>query len=135
MHDLHIVDFFRDSALILVQLYNRFPAKSTLYMDDICGPDSPDEFGLHSPRFSACFNAALWLADEGYFRFSQPLRQEALEDAVLTQQAFLQLSSLSSMESPESRVTTLKTILKENNSNKLNTYLLKEFEDFQDRKS
>lgn len=56
MADLHIDDFYRDAALILLRLYRTFPRKTILYVDDISGPDTPDEFGLHSERFQSCFS-------------------------------------------------------------------------------
>lgn len=93
MHDLHIGDFYKDVAGILITLYMRFPQKSTLYIEDINGPDTPDEFGLHSPRHLSCFSAALWLAEEGYLRFTQTIHQDALDEVVLTQAAFLFFSS------------------------------------------
>ncbi len=90
---LHIDDFCRDCVRIMVLLHKRFPQKSTLYIEDIIGPDEPDEFGLHSPRHLACLGAALWLADEGYLRFGQTMQQQALDEAVLTHKAFLLLSA------------------------------------------
>ena len=63
MADIHIDDFYRDVATIFLRLYAVFPRKSTLYVEDICGPDQPDEFGLHHPRFQAGFSAMVWLAD------------------------------------------------------------------------
>lgn len=91
--DLHIEDFCKDTAKILLALYKRFPQKSTLYVEDISGPDTPDEFGLHSPRHSACFNTLLWLAENDYLHFSDVVRQEALENVVLSHRAFTFLSS------------------------------------------
>ena len=55
MADIHIDDFYRDVAAIFLRLYALFPRKSTLFVEDISGPDQPDEFGLHHPRFEACF--------------------------------------------------------------------------------
>ncbi len=93
MADLHIDDFYKDAARILVQLYNAFPRKTTVYVEDISGPDSPDEYGIHSPRHQACFSAMLWLADEGYVRYEDTIRQEALDQAVLTHKAFILLNT------------------------------------------
>jgi len=53
MADLHIEDFYRDVAKIFLQLYAVFPRKTILYVEDISGPDEPDEYGLHHPRFQA----------------------------------------------------------------------------------
>ncbi len=41
MDDLHVDDFYRDVALILLHLYSTFPRRSILYVEDVCGPDSP----------------------------------------------------------------------------------------------
>lgn len=91
MSDLHIDDFYRDAGLILARLYGVFPRKTTLYVEDISGPDTPDEFGLHSDRFASCFSTLLWLADTGYLRYDTTIRQEALDQAVLTERGFLLL--------------------------------------------
>lgn len=93
MSDLHIDDFYRDAAKILMALYNQFPRKMTLYVEDICGPDTPDEFGLHSTRHQACFHTMMWLGTSDYLRYEQAVRQEALDQAVLTHRGFLVLSS------------------------------------------
>ncbi len=93
MADLHIEDFYRDVATILLRLYASFPRKITLYVDDVCGPDQPDEFGLHHPRFQAGFGAMVWLAEQGYLQFEETIRQEAIDQAVLSRRGFLLLSS------------------------------------------
>jgi hypothetical protein len=98
MADLHIDDFYRDAALILLRLYRTFPRKTILYVDDISGPDTPDEFGLHSERFQSCFSTMVWLADQGYLDFDGTIREEALDQAVLTQRGFLLLSCRSELE-------------------------------------
>jgi EAL domain-containing protein (putative c-di-GMP-specific phosphodiesterase class I) len=91
--DLHIDDFYRDSAKILLMLYAQFPRKTTLYVEDIAGPDTPDEFGLHSPRHEACLHTMLWLANSHYLTFEQLVRQEALDQVVLSHRGFLALNS------------------------------------------
>ncbi|WP_097461167.1 hypothetical protein [Mangrovitalea sediminis] len=95
MADIHIDDFYKDTARILLQLYNAFPRKASVFVEDIAGPDQPDEFGLHSKRHMACFGAMLWLAEEGFIRYVDTIRQEAVDQAILTQQSFVRLSSLS----------------------------------------
>ncbi len=97
MADLHIDDFYRDVAKIFLRLYAVFPRKAILYVEDISGPDEPDEFGLHNPRFEACFSAMVWLAEHGYLNFHDTIREEALDQAVLSQKAFLLLSSRSNL--------------------------------------
>lgn len=93
MSDIHIDDFYKDSAKILVQLYGHFPRRIILYVDDISGPDTPDEFGLHNPRYEACFQTMLWLASTGYIEYGQPVQRDALDQACLSHKAFLLLNS------------------------------------------
>ncbi|MEZ5573294.1 MAG: hypothetical protein R3E64_14930 [Halioglobus sp.] len=97
MADIHIDDFYRDVAKIFLRLYSIFPRKIILYVEDISGPDQPDEFGLHHPRFEACFSAMVWLAENGYVHFQDTIRQEALDQVVLTRKAFLLLASRSDL--------------------------------------
>jgi len=92
MADLHIADFYRDTALILTRLFTTFPVPTILYVDDVCGPDAPDEFGLPSARSNACFSTMLWLAEHDYLRYVTTIRQEALDQAVLSQRGFLLLT-------------------------------------------
>lgn len=93
MADIHVEEFYKDVAVALVQLYSVFPRRLNLFVEDIAGPDEPDEFGLHSPRHMACFGALLWLEEEGLLRYVDTIRQEALDQAVLTQKAFVRLST------------------------------------------
>lgn len=95
MADIHIDDFCRDVALVLVQLYNAFPRRHTLYVEDISGPDEPDEVGLHSKRYTACFGAMLWLAEEGYLRYETLVYRDGIDQAVLTNKSFVLLSATS----------------------------------------
>jgi hypothetical protein len=97
MADLHIEDFYKDVAMIFLRLYSIFPRKIVLYVEDISGPDEPDEFGLHNPRFEACFSTMVWLAEHGYLLFDDTVRQEALDQVVLSQKAFLLLASRSEL--------------------------------------
>jgi hypothetical protein len=91
MLDVHIDDFFKDCAVILLHGFRNFPAKQTLYVEDICGPDEADEFGLHSPRHLSAFGAIIWLQEEGYIRFSEIDRQESVDEFVLASKAFTRL--------------------------------------------
>ncbi|WP_309043247.1 hypothetical protein [Marinobacter sediminicola] len=93
MADIHIEEFYKDAAVALVQLYNAFPRRVNLFVEDIAGADQPDEFGLHSKRHMACFGTLLWLAEEGFLRYVDTIRQDALDQAVLTQEAFIRLSA------------------------------------------
>ncbi|MCO6056847.1 hypothetical protein NG726_09205 [Pseudomonas sp. MOB-449] len=90
--DLQIDDFYKDCATGLIQLYQAFPRRIALYVDDLIGPSEPDEFGLPSQRHESCLGALLWLADEGYLRFDSTIHFEALDQAVLTEKGFLRLS-------------------------------------------
>jgi hypothetical protein len=93
--DLHIDDFCRDAALILLHLYSAFPRRASVYVEDICGPDTPDDVGLHSDRHMGCLGAMLWLAEENYLRFEAMIYQDGIDQAVLTGKTFTLLCGLS----------------------------------------
>lgn len=93
MSDLHIDDFYRDIARALVLLYGQFPRQMILYTEDICGEDQVDEFGLSSTRFNCGFSALLWLADCGYIKYLTTIRNQALDQVVLTHKGFTRLFS------------------------------------------
>lgn len=93
MADIHVEEFYKDVGVALVQLYGVFPRRVNLFVEDIAGPDEPDEFGLHSKRHMACFGALLWLEEEGLLRYVDTIRQEALDQAVLSHAAFVRLSA------------------------------------------
>jgi hypothetical protein len=95
MADINIENFYQHIAKILSILYAAFPSKSPLYVDDIAGVDNPDEYGLHSPHYTAGFFAMLWLADEQYIRHVDTIRQDGVDQAVLTHKAFLKLTRVS----------------------------------------
>ena len=90
--DLQIDDFYRDAAAGLLMLYQAFPRKITLYVDDLIGHEEPDEFGLPSKRHQSCLGALLWLGEEGYLRYESTIQQLALDQVVLTEKAFLRLT-------------------------------------------
>ena len=93
MTDIHVDDFFKDGAKVLTQLYAAFPRRHSVFVEDICGPEEPDEFGLHSQRHLSCFGTMLWLGEEGYLRFEDTIRQEAIDQAVLSARCFTLLST------------------------------------------
>ncbi len=93
MSDIHIDDFYKDAGLILSRLYASFPRKTTIYVEDISGVDIPDEFGIHSDRFLACFSTMIWLQETDYLCYETTIRQEAIDQAVLTEKGFLGLST------------------------------------------
>ena len=91
MLDVHIDDFFKDTAIALLTGMQQFPSPKTLFIEDICGPDDMDEFGLHSPRHLAALGAIQWMKDEGFARFGAMDRQESVDDLVLTSKSFSRL--------------------------------------------
>ena len=91
--DINVDDFCKDAGRALLMLYHAFPRPHTLFVEDICGRDRTDEFGMHSDRHVACFSALLWLAEEGLLRYVDTIRQEAVDQAVLTGRCFSLLST------------------------------------------
>ncbi|MEM9621137.1 MAG: hypothetical protein AAF993_05775 [Pseudomonadota bacterium] len=89
--DIHVDEFFADAGKILVNLFRVFPRPVTLFAEDICGADTPDEYGVHSQRFQACFAAMLWLGEEGYLRYQDTIKSDAIDQAVLTGKCFTAL--------------------------------------------
>jgi len=94
MFDIHIEEFFHDSFKVLNTLYQAFPKKCNVFVEDIAGADQPDEYGLHSDRFQCCFGSMLWLEQEGFIRFESTLRQEAIDQASLTMKGLVMVSTL-----------------------------------------
>lgn len=93
MSGIHIDEFYGDATRAITSLYSVFPRPVTLFAEDICGPDDPDEYGVHSNRFLACFATMLWLGEEGYIRYHDTIRQEAIDQAVLSGRCFAALLS------------------------------------------
>ncbi len=94
MADLNVLDFYKDTAKILLQLHRSFPRKAEVYVEDLIGADHVDDFGLHSKRHESCFGAMLWLSDEGYLRYQSTIRQEAIDQAVLTGKTIVLLGTI-----------------------------------------
>jgi hypothetical protein len=92
--DLHITDFNKDAGRVLVFLYNCFPRKIELYVEDISGPDTTDDYGLHSERHLACMSTIVWLAEEGLIRYESLVRQDSFDHAVLTKKSYVLLSNI-----------------------------------------
>lgn len=92
MTGINVDEFCKDTARALLVLYQAFPRPHTLFVEDLCGPDEPDEFGMHSERHMTCFATLLWLAEEGYLRYVDTIRQEAVDQAVLTGRSFTLLT-------------------------------------------
>lgn len=93
MADLHIEDFYQDVAGILLGLYRSFPRPTMLLVSDLVGELEADAFGVPAPRHLACFSAMLWLADEGFLRFGETIRQDAIDQCCLTERAFVRLAT------------------------------------------
>lgn len=92
MADINIENFYKHIAKTLNILYVGFPTKQAVYVDEVAGIDEPDEYGLHSPHYTAGFFALIWLAEEGYLRYADTIRQDGIDQACLTHKAFLKLS-------------------------------------------
>lgn len=92
MADINVENFYRHIAKILHILYTHFPTRAALYVDEVAGIDEPDEYGLHSPTYTAGFFAMLWLADEGFIKYADTIRQDGIDQAFLTHRAFLILT-------------------------------------------
>ena len=97
MADLHIEEFCHDTLRTLIQLYQVFPRRRAIYVEDICGSDEPDELGMHSARHLACLGTMLWLAEEGYIRYVDTIYQEGIDQAVLTHRSFVLLTGVSNL--------------------------------------
>lgn len=95
MADLHLIDFYKDTAQALVILHGSFPRKIELYVEDLIGSDHVDEFGLHSKRHESCLGAFLWLAEEGYIRYNSAIRQEGIDQVILTSKTVVLLGTIS----------------------------------------
>lgn len=113
MADINIENFYQHIAKILSILYAAFPTKHPVYVDEVAGVDEPDEYGLHSPNYTAGFFAMIWLAEENYLRYADTIRQDGIDQACLTHKAFLRLTEVSgplyteSGDSSESNVVSL----------------------------
>ncbi|MFT5098136.1 MAG: hypothetical protein ACJAX5_002810 [Patiriisocius sp.] len=55
MVDINIENFYRHIANILHILYTHLPTRAALYVDEVAGVNDPDEYGLHSPTYTADF--------------------------------------------------------------------------------
>lgn len=94
MLDVHIDDFFKDCATILLTGIRCFPRPQTLFIEDISGPDDKDEFGLHSNRHLSALGTLIWLQEEGYVRFTGLHRQESVDEFVITGKALGRLLAM-----------------------------------------
>ena len=72
--DLQIDDFYKDAAGGLLALYQAFPRKIALYVEDSDRPGRAGRVRPSSKRHQSCLGALLWLADEGYLRFESTIQ-------------------------------------------------------------
>ncbi len=75
-----------------------------LFVEDVYQEEETDEFGLHSDRYIACFQALVWMREEGFIRFTNTLRSDAVEQAVLTGRALALLIQPTSLEGQSTAV-------------------------------
>ncbi len=94
MATLNVIDFYKDTALTLISLHNAFPRKVEIFVEDIIGPEPTDEFGLHSKRHQGCLGALLWLAEEGYLRYTSTIKQEGIDQVVLSEKSLIKLNTI-----------------------------------------
>ncbi|MFP6807965.1 MAG: hypothetical protein VB957_12425 [Pseudomonadales bacterium] len=92
MADINIENFYWHIGKILNILYSSFPTRAAIYVDDVAGIDEPDEYGLHSPDYTSGFFALIWLGDEGLLRYTEVIRQDGIDQATLTNKAFMRLT-------------------------------------------
>ncbi len=109
MADLNSENFYRHISKILIILYANFPSKAAIYVDEVAGIDEPDEYGLHSPTYTAGFYALLWLEEEGYIRYADVIRQDGVDQATLTHKAFVKLTEISGQIVTEEIIETDQT--------------------------
>lgn len=100
MSDIHVDDFFKDAAKTLARLYLSFPRRAVVMVEEIAGPVTTDEFGVPGTRFLSCFGTLLWLAEEGYLRYDETIRMDAIDQAVLTGRCFSVLTMRADGEVP-----------------------------------
>ena len=101
---LNLDDFCKDVARALVILAAVFPRPRDLFVEDVYQTEETDEFGMHSDRYIACFQALVWMREEGFIRFTNTLRSDAVEQAVLTGRALALLIQPSSLEGESAAV-------------------------------
>lgn len=104
MADIHIDEFYHDCTKALIILYNAFPRLITLYVDDLTNDNGTDEYGIPTRRHKACFDALIWLGDEGYLRYQDRIHQNALDQVTLTEKCFLRLNLPSAQLKPKSQL-------------------------------
>lgn len=120
MLDLHVEDFCQDMVKTLLRLYTAFPAKHTVYVDEIAGPQELDEFGLPSDRHQRCLGAMLWLQQEQLIVVQDVIPQQAIDQASLTLVTYRALTQQHIIDQkPTQFVESFREALAEANSEKI----------------
>jgi len=96
--DLHIDDFRRDCAIILLRLYNHFPRQYSIYISEITQEGYEDEFGLINARYEACLATMYWLAEENLLTYKSEMPNEGIEQATLTLKGYQLLLGYSTLK-------------------------------------
>jgi len=116
MLDIHITEFYNDTAKILLSLYRSFPRQVSMYVEDISGLDTPDDYGLHSERHLGCFNTFLWLEVEGLIRYGDVEQQTAFNHCVLSLDGFRWLASFDTSDGGAKFIDELEMAIKHGTS-------------------
>lgn len=120
MLDLHIEDFCHDTVKTLLRLYQAFPSKHSVYIDDIAGPMELDEYGLPSDRHQRCLGAMLWLQQEKMILVDDVIPQQAIDQASLTLTCYRALTQQRFIEQkPSQFVDAFRDALAEGSSEKI----------------
>jgi hypothetical protein len=121
MADLHIDDFRKDLAVVLIRLFNNFPRPHAIYLDEICPESETDEYGLVSKRYLAAMATLIWMGEEGMLRYQSVLPNEGIDQAVLTLGAWKHLMSLNEPSGQQGvkRIDRLRNALKSRSSTQL----------------
>ena len=120
MLDIHITEFYNDVGRIFNRLYSQFPRQITLWVDEISGPDQPDEYGMHSERYIATYATILWLQQEGLLRFNDVDKQDAFNHCCLTLDGFRLLSGIAELAQESERpIDLIRAALKAQSSNQM----------------
>jgi hypothetical protein len=126
MSGQNIDDFYYVVSEVLVALYEVFPVRQLLLVEDLVGPIQWDMTGLPDRRSQACFETLVWLSahDLLSYRSVEP-RSTGLEGVVLTQKAFVLLTGSVNWDSgpPTARIAALRDARAQRAYNDLETVI------------
>lgn len=126
MLDIHIIEFYTDVGKIFWRLYQNFPRKISIWVEDISGPDQPDEYGLHSDRYMATYNTMIWLMEEGYIRYQDVEQNEVFNHCCLTEKGYVLLVNIDDPTIEEERsINQISAALKEKSSTQMQSVVAK----------